>query len=133
MEWFADVTGRRRIEIPEIGGWIECRQELGVGEKRAIFSRAFKGQVPLEDGNFRNEYDMQEVSFGQVMAYLADWSSKKELIPEAVRALKPEVFAHIEAAVHKHIENLEKNEQAAATGGRSRKQSAAPILQSANA
>jgi hypothetical protein len=133
MEWFADVTGSRRIEIPEINGWIECRQELSVGEKREIFSRAFKGQVPLEDGNFRNEYDMQAVSFGQVIAYLSDWSNKQALTPDAVRGLKGPIFAHIEAAVLKHIENLEKNEQAAATGGRSRKQSAAPILQSVNA
>jgi hypothetical protein len=132
MEWFADVAGSRRIEIPEINGWIECRQELSVGEKREIFSRAFKGQVPLEDGAFRNEYDMQEVSFGQVMAYLGDWSAKQDLTPDAVRALKPEIFAHIEKAVHKHIETLEKNEQAAATGGRSPKRNAAPILQSVN-
>jgi hypothetical protein len=115
VKLFANVAGRKRLHIPEIqdGFWIECREELAVGEKRGIFSRAFKGQVPLADGGFRNEYDMQEIGFGQVCAYLVDWSDKTEISADAVRAMTPEAFALIEAAVSKHIEEMEKNAPAA--------------------
>jgi hypothetical protein len=135
VNMFADVSGIKRIEIPEMapGFYIEVRQELSVGEKRAIFSRAFKGQVPLEDGKtFRNEYDMREVSFGQVSAYLHDWSEKKTAgSHDAVRALTDEAFALIEAAVTKHIESLEKNDPAVEAKKRSKND--APISPSAAA
>jgi hypothetical protein len=117
---FADVAGRKRIEVPEVadGFWIECRNELSVGEQRAIFSKAFKGQVPLEDGTFRNEYDMGEISFGKVIAYLVDWSDKAPVSGAAVRAMRPRFYGPIEAAVEKHIEELEKNSESAPKKGR---------------
>jgi len=135
--WFANVSDRKRIEIPEIDGWIECRQELGVGEQRLMFSRAFKGQVALDNGEVRNEYDMREVSFGQVAAYLVDWSDKSQVSIDAIKALKPEIYGPIEAAVQKHIEALRKNAPAAVAtrpkGKRPKKgrRSAAPTSPSA--
>jgi hypothetical protein len=113
--WFANVSDRRRIEIPEIDGWIECRKELTVGEKRTMFSRAFKGQVTLENGDVRNEYDTREISFAKVCAYLVDWSDKSEVSPDAIKALRTDIYDAIESAVDKHIEETEKNAPAAVT------------------
>jgi len=114
---FADVTGLREIDIPEIKGTITLRTELSVGEKRDIFRRAFKGQVDIGDGETRTEYDMLELTFGQVCAYLVDWSLKREVSRDAIRALRSDVYAAIEKAVEKHIKSLEpeKNDSAAAT------------------
>jgi hypothetical protein len=109
VKWFSDVTASKRIEIPEIDGWIELRQELSIGEKRAMYKRAFKGQVTKDDGETRNEYDMAELSFAQVLAYLSNWSAKEDIHPDNVKAMHPEVYAHIEAAVQKHVEEVEKN------------------------
>ena len=132
--WFANVSDRKQIEIPEIGGWIQVRSELSVGEQRLMFSRAFKGQVTLENGEVRNEYDMREISFGQVFAYLVDWSDKAPITLDAIKALKPDVYGPIEAAVQKHIESLPKPEaspNAPAPTRRHRKGNGAPTLRSA--
>ena len=111
MSWFANVSDRVRIDIPEIDGWIECRKELTVGEQRGMFAKAFKGQVMLADGTLRNEFDMRELSFGQVVAYVVDWSDKSEVTPDAVRALSADVYGHIEAAVQKHISSIEEQKK----------------------
>jgi hypothetical protein len=124
---FANVTGLRDIDIPEIKGTITCRTELSVGEKRDIFRRAFKGQTELGNGETRTEYDMLELTFGQVCAYLVEWSLKRDISSDAlkrdaIKALKSDVYAAIEAAVQKHIKSLEpeKNESAAATKSESK-------------
>jgi hypothetical protein len=116
MSWFANVSDRIRIQIPEIDGWIECRKELTVGEQRGMFADAFKGQVLLADGSMRNEYDMRELSFGQVVAYLVDWSDKSDISDpndrrDVIRALSADVYGHIEAAVQKHVESLEEQKK----------------------
>jgi hypothetical protein len=119
---FADVSALREIEIPEFNLRITCRSELSVGEKRDIFRRAFKGQVELANGETRTEYDMLELTFGQVCAYLVEWSLKKDISSDAmkrdaIKALKSDVYGAIEDAVQKHIKSLEpeKNASAAAT------------------
>jgi hypothetical protein len=134
MSWFANVSDRIRIQIPEIDGWIECRKELTVGEQRGMFADAFKGQVLLADGSMRNEYDMRELSFGQVCAYVVDWSDKSEVTSDAIRALSADVYGHIEAAVQKHVESLEEQKKTKTKKKRPEpKVSDDPILQSADA
>jgi hypothetical protein len=108
QRWFANIRNSARIELPEIEGWIEVREELSVGEERKIFGRAIKGQTELADGEKRTDYDMERVSFGLVVAYLTDWSARDEhdkpvlLSEDAIRALDPHVYEVIEKAVDTH-------------------------------
>ena len=106
-QWFANVGARRRYEIPEIGGWIELRQELSVGEERKMYAGVVKGQVDTPDGP-RTEYDMAKLSFSQVVAYLVDWSSKLDVSPETIEGLKPSIYHPIEEAVLAHVKELDK-------------------------
>lgn len=111
---FADVGSTREISLPDIapGFTITVRNELSIGEQRGIYNKAFKGQVTLDDGKVRNEYDMAEVAFGQVCAYLSEWSEKSPVTPDAIRALKSEYYGLIEDAVQAHVRALEKKEPA---------------------
>jgi hypothetical protein len=128
MGWFAAVGDRKRYELPEIGGWIELRQELSIGEERNIYAQAIKGHVPLKDDEVRIEYDRAKLSFGQTLAYLVDWSESQEINASSVQALKPEIYNVIEKCVQTHVEGLEKKEP---TKGKKKKTDAVPILPSA--
>lgn len=126
MGWFASVGELHEYELPEIGGWVRLRKELSIGEERAMFANAIKGTVPLDNGQMRIEYDQAKLSFGQVVAYLADWSDKQEISHSAIEALKPEIYNVIEATVQKHVEALGKKPK-----GRKTKNGDAPTSLSA--
>ena len=128
MGWFAAIGDRKRYELPEIGGWVELRQELSIGEERNIYAQAIKGHVPLADGEVRIEYDRAKLSFGQVLAYLVDWSESQEINGSSVQALKPEIYNVIETCVQAHVEGLEKK---APTKAHKRKRGDVPTLPSA--
>jgi hypothetical protein len=102
MSWFVNVGDRKRYELPDGSGWIELRTQLSVGERRRAFANAVKGQTQLPDGGVRTEYDHARLSFGLVLAYLADWSEKVEISASAVEALQPDIFEQIESLVDEH-------------------------------
>jgi hypothetical protein len=134
LQLFADTASQREIPIPEIDPsfTITLRNELSIGEQRAIYAKAFKGQVTLANGDIRNEYDMSEVAFGQVCAYLVEWSPKDEVNPDAIKALKPKIYGLIEEAVQAHVESLEKKEPAkSGRGTKPEKRNGAPTSPSA--
>jgi hypothetical protein len=112
LNLFADVTGLTEYQVPEIapGFWIRVRNDLSVGEHKAIFAKAFRGQVDLPNNQVRNEYDMVEVSMGQVCAYMVEWSEKVPCTPDAIRALKRDYYNAIEDIVQKHVKALEKKD-----------------------
>lgn len=107
---FADVVGTTRIDIPELEIWIECRNELSVGEERRSFGQAIRGQVKTEEGKTRTEFDMARVSFNLCLAYITDWSVRDDndkSVPyseAALSALTGEAYKLIEDAVDKHVE-----------------------------
>jgi hypothetical protein len=106
---FADVTSTREYELPEIydGFTITLRKELSVGERRRAFADAIKGQTDNGDGTTRVDYDHARLTFGLVMAYLADWSEKVPITRDAVGALKRDVYEAIERVVDQHAAEYE--------------------------
>jgi hypothetical protein len=103
-EFFADPKKITKIPVPAIRGWIEVRDEITIDEERAVFAKAFKGQVTTKDGDTRNEFDVQQIGFGNVVLYVTAWSLRKPLTAAAIRALKPGVYKAIDAAVQKHLD-----------------------------
>lgn len=134
---FADVVGKTRYEMPEIGPgvWIELRNELTVFERRQMIGRCIKGQTPTDDGKFRTEYDMALLPFSTVIAYLSDWSQahvpdraeRVEVSESALKALSQEHFAAIERVVEAHVKKFESSTtmplQMAPTSSRTKKRS----------
>lgn len=112
MKWFANVRNNKRIDIPEIDGWIEVREELSIGEERNVFAGAIRGQTTMADGLVRTDYDHQKVTFGMVVSHLTDWSARDEhdkpvpLSEDAIHALEPSVYNAIEKAVNAHAEQV---------------------------
>lgn len=106
---FADVTGLKEYQVPEVyeGFWVRLRKELSVGERRAAYGGAVIGQTDLGNGKVRTEYDHTKLSFALVTAYLAEWSDDSPISPSAIQALKPDVYAAIEAVVDKHVKEME--------------------------
>ena len=110
---FANLKGTERIDLPELGIWIEVRQELSVGEKRRIFSDAFKGQTDIGGGQMRTEYDARKLTFGLIAAHIVDWNASQEqdgkVVPvpyrvEALEGLTSAAYEVIEKAVDKYTE-----------------------------
>ncbi len=123
QNWFADVAGVTRLDLPDIGGWIEVRNELSVGEERRVFSSAIKGQTPTDDGKVRTDYDAEKVSFGMVVGYLVDWSARDKddkpvpVSEAAIKALKPATYRAIEDAVDRHAKALREARDAGKASG----------------
>lgn len=105
---FADVVGTTQVDVPELDIWIECRNELSIGEERKSFAGAVRGQSTTEDGQSRVDYDAAKLTFGLVLSYVTDWSAKDEkdksvqFSEASLRALTPEAYHAIEEAVDRH-------------------------------
>lgn len=105
-DFFADPRKTTRLPISELRGWIEVRDEVSIGEERRIFANAVKGQTTTKDGDSRMEYDAEKVSFGNVVLHVVDWSLKKPLSADALKALRPEVYRAIDKAVEAHMKRV---------------------------
>lgn len=115
---FANIKGTERIDLPELGIWIEVRKELSVGERRRIFSDAFKGQTDVGGGQMRTEYDARKLTFGLVSSHIVDWNASQEqdgkIVPvpynhDALEGLTSEAYDVIEKAVDKYTEASKKS------------------------
>lgn len=115
MKLFANMTSVDQIDLPEIepGFWIKVRKELSVGEKRQIFTDAFKGQTQLPDGTTRTEYNAMALTFGLTCAHITDWNATQErdgkvvsvpFTTDAIKGLSSEAYDVIEKAVDKYVE-----------------------------
>lgn len=102
-EFFADPRKSTRIPVPAIRGWVEVRDEISIGEERRVFANAVKGATTTKDGEQRMEYDAEKVSFGNNVLHIIDWSFKKPLSADAIKALKPPIYKAIDDAVAAHI------------------------------
>ncbi|MGE0460896.1 MAG: hypothetical protein AB7Q16_05965 [Vicinamibacterales bacterium] len=105
-EYFADPKKSTRIPVAAIHGWIEVRDEISIGEERRVFAGAVKGQTMTKDGDSRMEYDAERVSFGNNVLHIIDWSLKRPLSADALKALRPEIYKAIDAAVQAHIDRV---------------------------
>lgn len=97
-----------RIPLKNGTDWIEVKKELTAGEERAYRTKAFKRVSGLVDARDANrdpdvEVDWAQLAFARVEAYLVEWSEKRQITPEAIRALSGEDFAEIDALITSHI------------------------------
>lgn len=105
-DFFADPRKTTRLPVPAINGWIEVRDEISIGEERRVFANAVKGRTTTKDGEARMEYDAEKVSFGNTVLHVVDWSLKRPLSADALKALKPEIYRTIDDAVKSHIDRV---------------------------
>lgn len=110
-DFFADPKKNKRILVPTLDrgdqkGWIEVREEISIREERRVFAGAMRGQTQTKDGEIRNEFDIEKVSFGNVVLYLTAWSLKKVLNADAIMALKPAIYKAIDDAVDGHMKAI---------------------------
>lgn len=105
-EYFADPRKLTKIPVPAIRGWVEVRDEVSVGEERAIFAKSVKGQTTTKDGEQRLDYDLERVSFGTTALHIVDWSLKRPYSADALKGLKSPVYKAIDDAVQAHIKKV---------------------------
>ena len=105
-DFFADPRKVTRLPVEAIGGWIEVRDEISVGEERRVFAQAVKGATTTKDGEQRMEYDAERVSFGNNVLHIVDWSLKTPLTAAALKNLKPAIYKAIDQVVEAHINRV---------------------------
>jgi len=95
-----------RLEFVDSDGekaWIEVKNELTVGEEKRYRAAAF-GRVQAMGGSNGIDIDWECMAFARVDAYLVEWSDKRPLNTDAIRALSSEDFEQIDALIQAHIE-----------------------------
>ena len=90
------------------GHWIDVKKELNTGETRKLLARQIKNMTPGE----KPVLDPEQVGFGKVVAYLVDWSFKRDgqkvkLSESAIDSLRPDIYQEIVRLVDAHIERVE--------------------------
>lgn len=105
QELFADPKKLTRLPVPALGanGWVEVRDEISVAEERRVFAKAVKGTTQTKDGDARMEYDAEQVSFGNVVLHVVDWSLKTPYSADALKNLKPKAYKAIDDVVQAHM------------------------------
>jgi hypothetical protein len=110
------------IEISE-GDKIQIKKELTVGERKSMYAKSMEQIQQDGDNEPKITMNVAEAAFAKVNTYLVGWSFEEEdgngdvipveLTEDAVRSLDEDTFAEIEAAIDKHVENLEKEKKVA--------------------
>ncbi|MES2360156.1 MAG: hypothetical protein V4529_17575 [Gemmatimonadota bacterium] len=94
-------------------GWIDVKKELTAGEEKRFRTAGFK-RLSQSGSDGRNEVDIDwsAMAFARAEAYLADWSEKRKLNADTIRALAKDDFDVIDAAIQLHIEAMEQEKKA---------------------
>ena len=108
--------GRNRFVVPKVtrlplsdGDWIEVKDELTVGEARAV-TQSFVGVINPDGSRTPNR---ETLGMGQVFAHLVDWSLKDAndkpvpLTMDALKALSLDDFREIDDALDRHLEAVD--------------------------
>lgn len=96
------------------GEWIDIKKRLTAGESRQVSLGCIRG-VKEDPETGKDMYDVDTVkrAFAKVEAYLLDWSftddqdKRVQVSPDAIRALSPEAFSEVEAAIDAHVQAQE--------------------------
>lgn len=114
MEFFASIEVERLYPFGDQEFWIEVKRDLTAGEEKQITGAAFRrASRSAEDGeSSRLAFDLDYglAAFTKVAAYLKDWNlpgpdgktvdiASSRTKADALRNLKPAVFAAIEQAI----------------------------------
>lgn len=95
--------------------WIEVKDRLSVGEERLVMAH----MVGNVQGDGSRKPNLDVLGMGEVAAYLVDWSfidAKGKSVPiddegkklAALKALDPDTYREIEAAIDEHKKVVEK-------------------------
>lgn len=121
MEFFAASGVDRRYLFGGSDYWIDIKQELTAGEARKLAHSGVRrlSRPVLADesvGELGMELDLEAAAFTKVALYLVDWNlsgpdGKTVTIAglgrekwDALRNLKPDVFAEIERAIDEEVQ-----------------------------
>ena len=118
MDWtkaFAEVDTTTLFLDPGKKFWIKVRNELSHAEQRAInlgsFRRLYRGDEQFVELDSRSGADHK------VLTWLVDWNvvgkdgktidilGSEDAKRDAVKNLKPEAYAEIEARIDRHVED----------------------------
>lgn len=113
--------GRNRFVVPNVvrlplseGDWIEVKQELSEGERRRV-AVSYLGRQHADGSRTPN---MESLGMVGVLEYLVDWSLKDandkpvKISLDALKSLRSEDWAEIDAAINAHIEATEEAAEA---------------------
>jgi hypothetical protein len=102
-----------RIPLNDGKDWIEVKKFLTAGEEKKYRTRGMK-RVQATAGEQADklvEVDWVDLSFARAEAYITDWSEKKDFSMGALKALHPEDFDAIDAAIKAHIEAMDEEKK----------------------
>jgi hypothetical protein len=94
--------------------WMEVKKRLSLGEQRAVFN-TIVGEVN-QQGWRRPNVEMMGIA--ELLAYLVAWSLRDDedrpvpISAEAIKALDPEAYEELDAALAAHIEAMAKERSA---------------------
>ena len=123
MDWtkaFAVLDTTDLFLDPEKKYWIKVRNELSHAEQRMISLGSFR-RIYRDDEQLV-ELDQRAGADHKVLAYVVDWNvvgfdgktidiSSSDAKRDAVKNLKPEAYAAIEAMIDAHVEEMAKKKQ----------------------
>ncbi len=123
----APQTVRKDLEDPRDGEkfWISIKKLLTVGEDKSVKTAGLRGvsgmggaAKPGEEREMSMQVDWKRQSFARTESYLVDWSLatsegvKLKVQRDVIESLDPEVYDVIEAAITKHVEEMDEEKKA---------------------
>ena len=110
-----------RVELTD-GDWVELKERLTYGEQQRLASSALT-RMTNAGPDAGIDLDFEKHSLMRMETWLVDWSflgangKPVTISRSAISALDPDTAAEIDAAITKHIEELEAAKNAPASPG----------------
>lgn len=106
------VPNTVRVELSD-GDWVELKDRLTYGEQQRLASSALTRMTNSGGADAGIELDFEKHSLMRMETWLVDWSfvglngKPVSITRAAIAALDPETAAEIDAAITKHVEEIE--------------------------
>jgi len=106
------VPNTVRVELTD-GDWVELKDRLTYGEQQRLASSALTRMTNSGGEDAGIELDFEKHSLMRMETWLVDWSfvglngKPVSITRAAIAALDPETAAEIDAAITKHVEEIE--------------------------
>ena len=106
------VPNTVRVELSD-GDWVELKDRLTYGEQQRLASSALTRMTNSGGADAGIELDFEKHSLMRMETWLVDWSfvglngKPVSITRAAIAALDPDTAAEIDAAITKHVEEIE--------------------------
>ena len=106
------VPNTVRVELSD-GDWVELKDRLTYGEQQRLASSALTRMTNSGGADAGIELDFENHSLMRMETWLVDWSfvglngKPVSITRAAIAALDPDTAAEIDAAITKHVEEIE--------------------------